>query len=74
MHVLEGMVVQTLVLQDCGIDNSGNYLKFVNTILLWSWYIELVHRLGNSAFLCVFLHEATSVSLLPGEVISACLF
>lgn len=42
MHMLGVMVVQILILQDCGIDNTGNYLKFLNKILLWSWYIDLV--------------------------------
>lgn len=53
----------------CGIDNSVNYLKFLNKILLWSWYIDL-----TQPFSVCFLHKATSVSLLPGEVISACFF
>lgn len=70
MHMLGGMVVQILILQDCGIDNTRNYLKFLNKILLWSWYIDLV----TQPFSVCFLHEAASVSLLPGEVISVCLF
>jgi len=42
MHMLGGVVVQILILQDCGVDNSVNYLAFLNKILLWSWYIDLV--------------------------------
>lgn len=65
MHMLGRMVVQILILQDyVVIDNSVNYLKFLNKILLWSWYLDLVTQPFSVCFLC----EATSVSLLPGEV------